>query len=140
MISLAATNIVTVTPTDDKAAIQDQALAAASAAASKKGEDIVVMDVGAVAITDFFVIVSGANERQVKTIVEEIERRLRDRHDLSPLRVEGASERQWVLMDYGGLWVHVFQRETRAFYDLERLWSDAPRVPFHDPAEGAATG
>lgn len=118
--------------------IRDQALAAAAAASSKKADDIVVLDVGEIlSITDFFVITSAANERQVKTIVEEVEHQLKGRHDVAPLRVEGADHRRWVLMDYGDFWVHVFHRETRAFYELERLWSDAPRVPFEEPA---ATG
>ena len=135
MITLVA--IATLT----KDQIRDQAVAAAEAAASKKGEDIVILDVGDIlAITDFFVIASGRNDRQVKTIVEEVEKQLKERHGVAPLRIEGAQESRWVLMDFGDFWVHVFRDDVREFYDLERLWSDAPRLPFVDPAAGAATG
>ena len=74
-------------------------------------------------------IVSGANRRQVNTVVEEIEDRLRTagfRH----LRVEGAEDAEWVLLDYGDVVIHVFLDEVRRFYDLERLWADAPRRSF----------
>lgn len=129
----------------DRDDVRRQALAAAQAAAGKKGTAIAVLDVGEIlAITDFFVIVSGANERQVKTIVEEIEVQLKDREQLAPLRAEGLSERRWVLVDYGDFWVHVFHQETRDFYDLERLWADAPRVELPDELRvtdpDAATG
>lgn len=124
--------------------VRRQALSAAEAASSKKGHDIVVLDVGEIiAITDFFVIVSGSNDRQVRTIVEEIERRLADDFDVRPLRTEGVDEARWVLVDYGDFFVHVFHEETRAYYELERLWSDAPRVPFEEddsPDAEAATG
>ena len=102
---------------------------AAHAAADKKAAETVILDVGAVlAITDAFVITSGANDRQVRTIVEEIERQLKEAGGPAPLRIEGLREAQWVLVDYGDFVVHVFLEEVRAFYDLERLWSDAPRV------------
>ena len=102
---------------------------AAHAAADKKASDTVILDVGAVlAITDAFLITSGTNDRQVRTVVEEIERQLKDAGGPSPLRVEGLREAQWVLMDFGDFVVHVFLDEIRAFYDLERLWSDAPRI------------
>ena len=113
----------------------------ATVAASKKAEDIVILDVGDIlAITDFFVIASGRNDRQVKTIVEEVEKQLKERHAVAPLRIEGAQESRWVLMDFGDFWVHVFRDDVREFYDLERLWSDAPRLAFEDPAAPAATG
>jgi ribosome-associated protein len=101
---------------------------AARAASSKKATDIVIFDVGRIlAITDSFVIASGANDRQVRTIVEEVERGLKQEGGPSPLRLEGVREAQWVLMDYGDFVVHVFRSDVREFYDLERLWSDAPR-------------
>ncbi|MBI2168071.1 MAG: ribosome silencing factor [Actinobacteria bacterium] len=116
-----------------------RALTAAAAAASKKADEIVVLDVGEIlAITDFFVIASGANDRQVKAIVEEVEVQCKRRLGTAPLRVEGLNERRWVLIDYGDVWVHVFDRDTRSYYELERLWADAPRVPFEDPATGVA--
>lgn len=102
---------------------------AASAAASKKGEDIVAMEVGQVlAITDAFVITSGSNARQVRTIAEEVEAGVAAGGGPKPLRVEGLDDARWVLLDYGDFVVHVFLDETRRYYDLERLWSDAPRV------------
>lgn len=123
----------------EKDDVRRQVLVAADAASAKKGEDVVVLDVGdIIAITDFFAIVNGANDRQVKTIVEEVELRLKEEEGITPLRVEGMSDRRWVLMDYGDFWVHVFHRDVRGFYDLERLWSDAPQVPYEEP--GAATG
>lgn len=122
-----------VTETTTKDQIRSYALAAAAAAAEKKADAIVVLDVGDIlAISDFFVIAGGANDRQVKAIVDEVEDVLKAGAGLTPLRIEGAAERKWVLMDYGDFWVHVFQRETRDYYDLERLWADAQRVPFED--------
>ena len=119
--------------------VRRQALAAAEAASSKKADDIVVLDVGEIiAITDFFVIVSGANDRQVRTIVEEVERRLAADFAIRPIRTEGLDDARWVLVDYGDFFVHVFHHETRAFYQLERLWSDAPRIPFEGGGADAA--
>jgi ribosome-associated protein len=78
-------------------------------------------------IADAFVIASGSNRRLVKTVVEEIERALAECGD-SPTSVEGLGDSSWVLLDYGDVVVHVFLDETRRYYDLERLWADAPRV------------
>jgi ribosome-associated protein len=106
---------------------------AAQAAASKKGDDIVILDVGAVlVITDSFVITSAPNDRLVRTIAEEVERRIKEAGGPAPLRVEGLREAEWVLLDYGDFVVHVFLEETRRFYDLERLWADAPRVEWEE--------
>ncbi len=102
---------------------------AAKAASDKKGEDTVVLEVGSVlAITDAFVITSGANSRQVKTIAEEVERKIDEAGGPKPLRIEGLDDARWVLMDYGDFVVHVFLDEVRRYYELERLWSDAPRL------------
>ncbi len=115
--------------------VRDWARTAAQAASAKGGEETVIIEVGAVlAITDAFVITSGRNTRQVKTIAEEVEARLKADGGISPLRVEGLGDSQWVLLDYGDIVVHVFLDETREFYDLERLWSDAPRVAWEDEA------
>ena len=108
---------------------------AAAAAADKKGEDIVILDVGDIlGIADVFVITNAPNTRQVRTIVEEIEKQLRERADVRPRSVEGLDDASWVLMDYGDIVVHVFLTETRAFYGLERLWADAVRVPLPNVA------
>ncbi|HTJ77110.1 MAG TPA: ribosome silencing factor [Acidimicrobiales bacterium] len=115
--------------------VRQWARTAARAAWAKGGDDTVVIEVGEVlAITDAFVITSGRNTRQVKTIAEEVEARLKDDGGIRPLRIEGLGDSQWILLDYGDLVVHVFLDETRAYYDLERLWADAPRVSWEDEA------
>jgi len=112
---------------------------AAQAAASKKGEDIMILDVGDVlAITDSFVITSAPNDRQVRAIADEVERKVKAEGGPSPLRTEGLREGEWVLLDYGDFVVHVFLDETRRFYDLERLWRDAPRVAWDETPAMAA--
>jgi ribosome-associated protein len=106
---------------------------AAAAAADKKGDDIVILDVGDIlGIADAFVIASASNTRQVRTIVEEVEKQLRERADARPRSVEGLDDASWVLLDYGDVVVHVFLTETRGFYGLERLWADADRIPWED--------
>jgi len=102
---------------------------AARAADDKKGSDIVVFAVGDVlAITEYFVITSASNRRLVRTLVEEIEQAVRAAHGRSPIRTEGVSEQQWVLIDFGDVVVHVFNDEIRAYYEIERLYRDVPRV------------
>ena len=102
---------------------------AAQAADAKLGRDTVVIDVGDVlAITDLFVITSGNNDRQVRAIVEDIERQVGEMWGLKPRRIEGLDTLTWVLLDYGSFVVHVFDEETRQFYELERLWRDMPVV------------
>lgn len=114
---------------------------AAQAAAAKKGEDIVILDVGEVlAITDSFVIASASNDRLVRSIADDVEREIKAAGGPVPLRVEGLREGQWVLMDYGDFVVHVFLEETRRFYDLERLWRDAPRLAWDDGPAAVAAG
>lgn len=108
---------------------------AARAAAEKKGEDTIVLDVGdIIAITEVFVITSGANVRQVRSICDEVKLALEIEADAAPRSTEGLGDASWVLLDYGDLVVHVFLRETREYYDLERLWADAPRVAWGPPA------
>ena len=102
---------------------------AARAADDKLGLDTVVIDVGDVfSVTDHFVITSGANSRQVHAIVDEVEERVHREGGPKPRRIEGRETREWVLMDYGDFIVHVFEQETRAYYELERLWNDRPRL------------
>ena len=113
--------------------------AAARAASAKKGEDTVVLEVGEVlAITDAFVITSGRNRRQVLTIAEEVEAQVKDVGGPPPIRVEGLTDAQWVLLDYGDFVVHVFLDEVRRYYDLERLWADAPVVEWDEGVRAAA--
>jgi ribosome-associated protein len=95
----------------------------------------VVLEVGdIISITDVFVITSGTNVRQVRTIAEEVERKLKEEGARSPVQVEGLGDSSWVLLDYGDFVVHVFLTETRDYYNLERLWADAPRVPWEETA------
>jgi len=102
---------------------------AAHAASDKNGEEIAVLDVGdIISIAETFVMVSASNTRLVRTIVDEVELALKLADDESPRSVEGVNDATWVLMDYGDVIVHVFLAETRAFYDLDRLWADAPVV------------
>jgi ribosome-associated protein len=119
--------------------LRDLLHAVADGADEKKGQDIVILEVGSVlAITDAFVITNGANARQVRSIVEEVERRVDEAGGPKPLRIEGLDDARWVLMDYGDFVVHVFLDEVRAYYDIERLWSDAPRIEWQ-PSSGAAS-
>ncbi len=93
----------------------------------KKAQDIVELDLrGVVGYTDYFVICTGASERQVKAIHDGIHLGLKDAHGLLPRRVEGLGESSWVLMDYLDVVVHVFTPQTRSFYRLEQLWGEAP--------------
>jgi ribosome-associated protein len=102
---------------------------AAHAASDKKGEEILVLDVGdIISIAEAFVLVSAPNTRLVRTIVDEIELALKIADDEGPRSVEGLDDATWVLMDYGDVIAHVFLGETRAYYDLDRLWADAPVV------------
>jgi len=109
--------------------IPDECMVAARAADAKSGEETVILAMGELlGLTDAFVVTNGRNSRQVRTIVDEVERQVKLTYGRSPHRVEGLDDAYWVLMDYGDFLVHVFMDEARAFYDLEHLWNDAPRV------------
>ena len=113
------------------------ALAAAEAARDKQAADVVVLEVAdLLSITDYFVICSTTSNRQSKTVIEAVEDRVRRELDLRPVRREGEADAGWWLLDYVDVVVHVFGEEERAYYDLERLWSDAPRPAW--AAAGAA--
>ena len=102
---------------------------AARVAADKLGLDTVVLQVGDVlSIVEYFVITSASNQRQVRTIAEDVEEQVKRSGGPGPLRVEGLADATWVLLDYGDVVIHVFLQETREFYDLERLWSDVGRL------------
>ena len=116
--------------------IRDCALVAAQAAADKKASDVVVLDVAkALVITDYFVLATGANDLQVKSIADEMEQKVEEA-GLKVLGREGEAERKWILIDFGDLVVHVFQRETREFYRLEKLWGDVPRLELPESVTG----
>jgi ribosome-associated protein len=112
------------------------ALAAAQAAADKKAEDIVLLDVGdQLAITDIFVVASAPNERQVIAIVDAVEEALLALPEKAkPVRREGERAGRWVLLDYVDIVVHIQHSEEREFYALDRLWKDCERIPFVDHA------
>jgi ribosome-associated protein len=113
---------------------------AAEAADDKKATDTVVLEVGNVlAITDVFVVTSGANSRQVRTIADEVETQLRERAGLSTVRTEGRRDLTWVLLDYGALVIHVFSEEMRRFYDIERLYRDVPQHRWVAPPRPVAS-
>jgi ribosome-associated protein len=105
------------------------AVTAALAADDKKADDTLVLFVGdLLGITEYFVITSASNRRLVRTIVDAVEERVREEHGRKPLRTEGLSEQQWVCVDYGDFVVHVFNDEMRAYYEIERLYRDVPRI------------
>jgi ribosome-associated protein len=108
--------------------LDDRVLAALHAAAEKKAIEPVVLDLREIAsFTDYFVIVSGANERQVQAISDEIYESLK-KAGHAAARVEGYKTAEWILLDYGDFVVHVFEQKARKFYDLERLWRESKRV------------
>ncbi|MBK7707957.1 MAG: ribosome silencing factor [Acidobacteria bacterium] len=98
-------------------------------AAEKKAFDMIALDLReVVSFTEFFIIATGANQRQVQAIIDEIDEQLRKQLNRRPVRTEGYSGAEWVLMDYGDFIVHIFEKNARDFYDLERLWRDARQV------------
>ncbi|MDN5725778.1 MAG: ribosome silencing factor [Propionibacteriales bacterium] len=102
---------------------------AAAAAADRLGRDMVAYDVSdQLAITDVFLVVTAANERQVGAVMDEIEKQLREQHDAKPVRREGDRQNRWVLLDYAEVVVHIQHSEERAFYALERIWGDCPQI------------
>ncbi len=108
--------------------IEEAVKLAAEAASDKKAQDLVVLDLRELAsFTEYFVICNGNNQRQVQAISNAIEEQLREAGK-RPLHIEGYSNAEWILLDYGDFIVHVFADAARRFYDLERLWRDAKRV------------
>jgi len=112
------------------------------AAGEKKAHDLVVLDLREVAsFTDYFAIASGTNVRQVQAVADEVQEQLRRQLGSKPARVEGYNSAEWVLLDYGDFIFHVFEEKSRRFYDLERLWRDAARVPLpHGLSEPGGEG
>jgi ribosome-associated protein len=107
---------------------EERAVKAANAAADKKAEDILILDLKKISlIADYFIICSGRSTTQVQAIADNIEESLAKTGNNS-LRREGYHQAQWILLDFGDVIVHVFLEEVRRFYDLERLWGDAPAV------------
>jgi ribosome-associated protein len=105
------------------------ALCAARAASDLKATDVLVLDVGSLlSITGYFVIASASNPRQVRAVVDDVEAKVKAELGRVPVRTEGVREQQWTLIDYGDVVVHVFLDSVREFYEIERLYMDAPRV------------
>jgi ribosome-associated protein len=104
------------------------AIACAKIADDKKAQDIVILDVDKISsITDYFVICSAINERQLHAIADDIDKEMK-KVSVKKLGMEGYREGKWVLIDYGDFIVHIFEKEIRSYYDLELLWGDAPKV------------
>ncbi|RMF86026.1 MAG: ribosome silencing factor [Nitrospinota bacterium] len=108
---------------------EEKAHLSTEAALDKKASHVVLLDVRRTSsFTDYFLICSGSSDRQVQTIADAIDESLGKR-GIAALGVEGYQEARWVLMDYGDLVIHIFQEETRRYYDLERLWGSAAQLP-----------
>ena len=117
--------------------LDERICAALRAASDKKALDIVVLDLREIAsFTDYFIITSGTNVRQVQAIADEVVEQLK-KQGTRAARVEGYNTAEWVLVDYGDFILHVFEDKARKFYDLERLWRDAVRVPLPADVTGA---
>jgi ribosome-associated protein len=112
-----------------KSELKKQVASAIQACLDKKGEEISILEMekGSGVFTDYFVLCSGTNPRQVQAIADEVELRLKNT-GLRPTHVEGYSQAEWVLIDYVDFVVHVFSEKARKFYDLERLWKSAKRL------------
>lgn len=108
--------------------IQKRAIKAAELAIDKKAKDTVILELKNLStIADYFVICSGENPAQIKAIAEAIEEYF-SKKKIFPLGKEGLDFARWVLIDYGDIVIHIFDDETRAFYDLDKFWIDAPRI------------
>ncbi|MBC8031326.1 MAG: ribosome silencing factor [Pyrinomonadaceae bacterium] len=120
--------------------IDERVLTAIHAAGEKKAIDIVVLDLREIAtFTDYFVIASGTNERQVQAISDGVVDTLK-KAGTPAARVEGYKTAEWILLDYGDFVVHVFDDKARKFYDLERLWRESKRVELPAGPAGGANG
>ena len=116
-----------------KNSLKQQIAAAIGACLEKKAEELSILEMekGSGAFTDYFVLCSGTNPRQVQAIADEVELRLKAA-DLRPAHIEGYKQAEWLLLDYVDFVVHVFSEKARKFYDLERLWKSAKRL---EPAD-----
>ncbi len=111
---------------------RDQVKLIYNALADKKAEDIRIIEIGDISvIADYFVIANGTNPNQVSALVDSVEQELA-KIDVMPKRIEGIGNASWVLMDYGDIIIHIFSKEDRAFYDLERIWRDGNTVSGDD--------
>lgn len=117
----------------------EMAKAVVKAAAENRGQDIVVLDLtGQTALFDFFVIASGSSRRQLTAMSSEIDRILKTEFNERRLSVAGYDESRWIVLDYGSIVVHLFDEETREFYDLESLWADGKPVDISEIVAAAS--
>lgn len=124
-----ASKIATSAPVTAFSELDPEVQLALQLASEKKASDLRALDLREIAsFAEFFIIASAANQRQVQAICDEINEQLKKKLNSRPVRIEGYSGAEWVLMDYGDFIVHIFNKEAREFYDLERLWRDAKRV------------
>jgi ribosome-associated protein len=84
-------------------------------------------------LSDVFVIATGSSTTNVQALADHVEEKIKESHNIKPLRVEGRTQGEWVLVDFGDIIVHIFQAEPREFYSLERLWGDAPQIKWEEP-------
>ncbi len=125
----------TVRPQDTEKRGSDSALqravVAAQTAQETRGRDVVILDMRKLTpIFDYFVLATGTSRRQLHAMSEEIDHALEDRMGDRRQGIEGYGESRWILLDYGDVVIHMFEPETREYYDLEQLWGQAQRVPF----------
>jgi ribosome-associated protein len=114
----------------DKRSLPSHVKTSIEASVEKKAEHIVVLDLRDVSsFTDYFVIMQGNSKRQNAAIYESIEQELK-KESTNPLSIEGRSNAEWILMDYGDFIIHIFSKEAREYYFLEKLWGDAPRLDY----------
>jgi ribosome-associated protein len=122
--------------TDDSS--RDLAICAARAASDLKATDVMVLDVGSLlSIVGYFVIASASNPRQVRAVVDMVEAKVKSTLGRAPVRTEGVREQQWTLIDYGDVVVHVFLDTVREFYEIERLYMDAPQLAWEPTVRAA---
>jgi len=106
---------------------------------NRKAENIVILDLRELSsVTDYFVICSGTSEPHLRAISDEITTKLRDEHDLRPRAIDGTLQTAWIVLDYFDVIVHVMKPDVREKYDLEALWSDAPRMKPRKPRKAPA--
>ena len=131
-------NIVPIAPEQREFSLK-AALEAAKSAAENKGQDIVVLDLTQqTSIFDFFVIATGTSRRQLHAIADDIDRTLKT-FDIQRSNRSGYEDSRWIVLDYGGLVVHLFDEETRSFYDLESLWGDSQRIDVQSALQNVGT-
>ena len=114
---------------------KELALLIASAASDKKAADIVLLKVNEVSyLADYFVIITGFSQTQLKAIAESVEEQIEEKYGLQPVRVSGKKEANWIVQDYSDVIVHTFLPEDREYYNLEAFWGHAERLEFSQPS------